>query len=134
MGDTESVDRCVDRCWQLFCTNMTSCEACKREGQLRIYGIDDIVIVVAMLRNNTANPQLAPLGLAYFGYIFGGSLPKLLFSIIVKKQSAHFFYKTTWFQFQPAVSYFSVYFQPKVFRILFLIFVFEFPEHSGVKT
>ena len=37
-----------------------------------------------------------------------------------------FFYKNTWFQFQPAVSYFSVYFQPKVFLILFLIFVFEF--------
>ena len=39
-----------------------------------------------------------------------------------------FFYKNTWFEFQPAVSYFSVYFQPKVFLILFLIFVFEFPE------
>ena len=45
-----------------------------------------------------------------------------------------FFYKNTWFQFQPAVSYFSVYFQPKVFLILFLIFVFEFPEQSSVKT
>ena len=45
-----------------------------------------------------------------------------------------FFYKNTWFQFQPAVSYFSVYFQLKVFRILILIFVFEFPEHSSVKT
>ena len=40
----------------------------------------------------------------------------------------------TRFEFQPAVSYFSVYFQPKVFLILFLIFVFEFPEHSSVKT
>ena len=39
-----------------------------------------------------------------------------------------FFYKNTWFEFQPAVSYFSVYFQPKVFLILFLIVVFEFPE------
>ena len=45
-----------------------------------------------------------------------------------------FFYKNTWFEFQPAVSYFSVYFQPKVFLILFLIFVFEFPEYSSVKT
>ena len=45
-----------------------------------------------------------------------------------------FFYKNTWFEFQPAVSYFSSYFQPKVFLILFLIFVFEFPEHSSVKT
>ena len=45
-----------------------------------------------------------------------------------------FLYKNTWFQFQAAVSYFSVYFQPKVFLILILIFVFEFPEHSSVKT
>ena len=51
------------------------------------------------------------------------------------KSALHaFFYKNTWFEFQPAVSYFSVYFQPKVFLILFLIFVFEFPEHSSVKT
>ena len=48
--------------------------------------------------------------------------------------ATRFFYKNTWFQFQPAVSYFSVYFQPKVFLILFLIFVFEFPEHSSAKT
>ena len=45
-----------------------------------------------------------------------------------------FFYKNTWCQFQPAVSYFSVHFQPKIFLILFLIFIFEFPEHSSVKT
>ena len=45
----------------------------------------------------------------------------------------HVFYNNTWFQFQPSVSYFSVYFQPKVFLILFLAFVFEFPEHSSVK-
>ena len=47
-----------------------------------------------------------------------------------------FLYKNTWFQFQHAVSYFSVYFQPKVFLILFLIFIFELPEHrnSSVKT
>ena len=45
-----------------------------------------------------------------------------------------FFYKNTLFQFQPAVSYFSVYFQPKVFLILFLIFVFEFSEQGSVKT
>ena len=44
------------------------------------------------------------------------------------------FYKNTWFQLQLAVSYFSVYFQPKVFLILIPIFVFEFPEHSSVKT
>ena len=36
-------------------------------------------------------------------------------------------------QVLPAVSYFSVYFQPKVFLILILTFVFEFPEHSSVK-
>ena len=34
-----------------------------------------------------------------------------------------FFYKNTWIQFQPAVSYFSVYFQPQVFLILILVFI-----------
>ena len=43
------------------------------------------------------------------------------------------FYKNTWFQFQPDVSYFSLNFQPKVFLILFLIFVSKLTEHSGVK-
>ena len=37
-----------------------------------------------------------------------------------------FFYKNTWFEFQPAVSYFAVYFQPKVFLILFHIFLSNF--------
>ena len=48
----------------------------------------------------------------------------------------HFFNKNTWLQSQPAVSYFSVYFQPKVFLIMILIFVFEFPEsrHSICST
>ena len=32
-----------------------------------------------------------------------------------------------------AISYFSVHFQPKVFLILFLIFVFVFPEQNSVK-
>ena len=50
-----------------------------------------------------------------------------------ENSGTRFFYKNTWFQFQPAVSYFSVNFQPKVFFILFLIFVFEFPEYSRVK-
>ena len=55
--------------------------------------------------------------------------------ITAKMDPRHiFFYKNTWFEFQPAVSYFSVYFQPKVFVILFLIFVFEIPEHSSFKT
>ena len=44
------------------------------------------------------------------------------------------FYKNTWFQFQPAISYFFIYSQPWVFLILILTFVFEFPEHSSVKT
>ena len=52
---------------------------------------------------------------------------------ILNKQYT-FFYKNIWFQFQPAVSYFSLYFHPLVFRILILIFVLEFPEHSCVKT
>ena len=52
MGVIESVDRCRPLLVAIVYKDELMRKRANCEGQLRVYGVDDIVIVVVMLRNN----------------------------------------------------------------------------------
>ena len=60
-------------------------------------------------------------GISCLAVVSGRFQARALRRKIACRTITRFFYMKTWFQFQPAVSYFSVYFQPKVF-LFFLSF------------